>query len=422
MRGILLVGAVLVAAGAGVLQAQEAPQEPPAGRERYGGTPGEVAPFRAIEPARRFFVEPQLFRGPGRDDPPPPDLRRVAIGLITPLGGYDAVAGKRIQRAVELAIDHANAEGGYGDSKLPFAVVVKDEGARWGQAADALVGLVEEDGAWAVLGGYEDANSHVLSRVVLKVQVPLVNTAGPDPTLTEHNIPWVARNRPDDRQTALRLLRKVYREDGRKRAILFRANDRYGRTGVAEFVDSARRYGHPIPLETRYDTNESDWATRIERIRAAKPDAIVFWGRPGPTGTALRAIREAGIDLPCYGPDRLVDPRFLAAAGKAAEGFTFVYPFDPAACGSAWETFRAAYVERTGEEPYVDAAYAYDGARMIVAAIRKAGLNRARIMDALNANATYEGVTGIARFDVTMNNVSKMTIGHVEDGRFVIGR
>ncbi len=149
---------------------------------------------------------------------------------------------------------------------------------------------------------------------MLKVQVANVNTAGTDPTLTEHNVPWVMRNRPDDRQTAIRMLRKIYVEDGRKRAILFRANDRYGRAGVKEFTDSARRLGHPVPLETRYEANETDWASRIERIKAAKPDAIVFWGRPGPSGTALRALRDAGIDLPCYGPDRLADPRFVEAA------------------------------------------------------------------------------------------------------------
>jgi branched-chain amino acid transport system substrate-binding protein len=417
MRGVLRV-LLLLALGGGTVRAQEAP---PA-HERYGGTPEEVAPFRDVEPARRFFIEPQIFRGPGREDPPPPDPERVVIGLVTPLDGYDAVAGSRIRRAVELAVERANAEGGFGPKGIPFAVAVRDEGARWGQAADAMEDLVEVDGAWAVMGGYEDANSHVLSRVVLKIQVPLVNTAGLDPTLTEHNIPWVLRNRPDDRQAALRLLRKVFTEDGRKRAVLFRANDRYGRTGVKEFTDAARRAGHPIPLETRFEPQEDDWAARLERIRAAKPDAVVIWGRPGPAGAALRALREGGIDLPCYGTDRLVDPRFLAAAGPAAEGFVVAYPFDPAAGGAAFESFRAAYAGRTGEEPSADAAYAYDGARMIVEAIRKAGLNRPRIMDALNAITTWTGVTGTARFDVTMNNVSKATLGRVDHGRFVLGK
>lgn len=426
-RIVVVAAAALVASAAtGIVLAQETPKETPPQapkrRERYGGTPDEIAPFRDVEPARWFFVERPEFRGPGREDPAPPALKGVAIGLITPISGPDAVVGRRIEAAVRMALERANAEGGFGDEKLPFTLALRDEGARWGQAGDAMVELVEDDGAWVVMGAYEDANSHVLTRVVLKLQVANVNTAGTDPTLTEHNITWVMRNRPDDRQTAIRLVRKIYAEDGRKRAVLFRANDRYGRTGVKEFNDSARRSGHPVPLETRYEANETDWAQRIERIKEAKPDAIVFWGRPGPSGEALRAVREAGIDVPCYGPDRLADPRFLAAAGKAAEGFVFTYPFDPAKCGEPYERFRKAYRERTGEEPYADAAYAYDGAATIVAAIRAAGLNRPRILDALLAKPELHGVTGTVAFDVvTGNNAGRMTIGRVANGRFVIG-
>jgi branched-chain amino acid transport system substrate-binding protein len=420
-RAVFVASAAFCAlAAAGAVRAQEAPKEAePA--DRYGGTPDAIAPFRRVEPARKFFVEPVKFRGPGRDDPPPAGLKSVVIGLVTPLTGPDAYVGKRIEAAVRLALDEANAEGGFGPEKLPFVVALRDEGAQWGQAGDALVELVDDDGAWVVMGAYEDSNSHVMSRVVLKAQVPMLNAWGPDPTLTEHNIPWVGRNRPDDRQTSIRMVRKIYSEDGKRRAVLFRANDRYGRTGVKEFVDYARRLGLPVPLETRYVANETDWADRIERIKEAKPDAIVLWGRPVPTGEALKALRAAGIDVPCYGPDRLVDPRFLAAAGKAAEGFVFTYPFDPAKCGEPWARFREAYRGRTGEEPFADAAYAFDGTKMIVAAIRSSGLNRARLSDALAKFTEYRGVTGTAVFDTNQNNIARMTLGHVANGRFVFG-
>lgn len=424
---IVTASALVALAAAGLAQEdREDPKAPPRSgpvrRELYAGTPGEIAPYRGLEPHRWLFVEKPEFRGPGREEADPEGLASAVIGLVTPRSGPDGPVGRWIEAAVRLAIDDANAEGGYGDAKLPFALAVRDEGAQWGQAGDAMVDLVEQDGAWAVMGAYEDANSHVMTRVVLKAQVPNVNTCGPDPTLTEHNVPWVLRNRPDDRQAAYRLVRKIYAEDGRKRVVLFRANDRYGRTGVKEFTDAARRLGHPVALETRYLADESDFAARIERIKASKPDAIVFWGRPAPTAAALRAVRAAGIGVPCYGPDRLADPRFLAAAGAAAEGFVFTFPFDPSRCGERWERFRKAFVDRTGEEPYADAAYAYDGARMIVAAMRRAGLNRPRILDALFEKPEVDGVTGKAPFDlVTGNNMGRMVLGRVEGGRFVIG-
>jgi branched-chain amino acid transport system substrate-binding protein len=400
-----------------VLHAQEDPAEKD---DRYGGTPDELRPFKGVgEPARRFFVDAPNFRGPGRDAPDPEGLTEVAIGLIAPLHGKDAAAGRAMQNAVRLALDEANEAGAYGDDKLPFRLHVREEGATWGAAGDAAVDLVYEHDAWGLIGGYEDTNSHVLTRVLLKAEVPNLNSAGVDPTITEHNIPWLMRVRPDDRQTCYRLARKVFEEDGRTRVVLFRANSRYGRTGTKEFKDAARRIHKPVLLETRFVGVDGDWAARMERIKQLRPDAIVVWGRPAATGAAVKAVRDAGIDCAIYGPDRVAAPEFLKVAGKAADGFVFTYPMNPNAKHDAWLRFRDRYRERFGEEADATASFTYDATRILVDAIRKAGLNRPRIRDAMYELRTYEGVSGTIRFDPTQNNITPVILGHVENGRFV---
>ena len=412
---VLLAVAVTLPAA---LLAQEDPEKKDDGS--YGGTPDTLRPYRGVgEPARRFFVDPPNFRGPGRDDPPPEGLESVALGLIAPLRGKDAVAGRAMQNAARLALDEANDAGGYGDAKLPFRLHVREEGASWGAAGDAAVELVYEEGVWGLLGGYEDTNSHVLTRVLLKVEVPNLNPTGVDPTITEHNIPWLLRVRPDDRQTSYRLAKRVFEDDGRERVVMFRANSRYGRTGTIEFKDAARRLRKPVLLETRYEASDGDWAARMDRIKLLKPDAVVVWGRPGPTGAAVKALREAGIDCAVYGPDRVATPAFLEAAGDAAEGFVFTYPIDPRSRAEPWTRFRDRYRERFGEEADATASYTYDATRLLIDAIRKAGLNRARIRDALYEVRSYEGVSGTIRFDPTQNNITPVILGHVEKGRFV---
>lgn len=419
MRRLALAAAAaacVVAAGPALL-AQDAPKP-----ETYGDTPEPLAPYhRAGEPARRFFTVAPEFRGPGREDPVPADLAAVRVGVIAPLTGPDARAGERMIRGVRMALDEANAAGGWGARKVPFEAVVIDEGLRWGQAGDGIVSLVTDHDAVALVGAYEDANTHVMTRVVLKSQITIVNTAGVDPTLTEHMIPWVLRVRADDRQVSYRLVRKVFEEDRRTRVVMFRANDRYGRTGTREFVDAARRLGHPVPLEVRYEAGDADFAARLERIRAARPDAIVVWGRAGPTGAAVRALRLAGIDAPVYAPDRVADDAFVEAAGSASEGVVFAYPMDPRKGGAGWAGFRERWRARWNEEPDATAAFAYDGARMIVEAVRKAGPNRWRVRDALFAPRTFDGVTGTIRFDATQNARNVPVLGRVEKARFVFG-
>ena len=431
MRSTAIASLTLIAAAAALAPATTRAQEEPATEEGpYGRTPDELRPFRGVgEPDRRFFVNAPAFRGPGRDEPAPEGLTSVAVGLLAPIHGPDAPAGRHMQNAARLALDEANEAGGldarhYGGRSLPFELFVRDESATWGAAGDAAVELVCDHEAWGLVGGYEDANSHVLTRVLVKLEVPNVNPAGVDTTIPEHNRPLLLRVRPSDRQTSYRLAAKVFTEDARERVVVLRANSRYGRTGTREFVDAARRLHKPILLEIRYDGGDygapsTGWAARMERIRAARPDAVVVWGRPAETGAAVRALRDAGIDCRVYGPDRLVSPELLKAAGAAAEGLIFTYPMDPRPGREPWDAFRDRYRERFGVEPDATAAFTYDATRLLVDAIRAEGLNRARILDALFRLRRVDGVSGPILFDTTQNNVAPVILGHVESGRFV---
>jgi hypothetical protein len=59
---------------------------------------------------------------------------------------------------------------------------------------------------------------------------------------------------------------------------------------------------------------------------------------------------------------------------------------------------------------------------ILIAAVDKAGLNRAKIRDLLTDNKTfqnYDGVTGKIIFDQTWNNVRPIFTAKVSDGKFV---
>ena len=86
-----------------------------------------------------------------------------------------------------------------------------------------------------------------------------------------------------------------------------------------------------------------------------------------------------------------------------------------------YEAFAARYETRTGQRPLCYAAYAYDSTMMLVEAVRKAGLNRFLIRDALAAMGTYKGVTGESHMDLTLTNRASMCLSTVRSGKFVFG-
>jgi branched-chain amino acid transport system substrate-binding protein len=109
----------------------------------------------------------------------------------------------------------------------------------------------------------------------------------------------------------------------------------------------------------------------------------------------------------------------LAAAGPAAEGTTITYPFDPNKTEPAWTVFVRKFDRRYGTRPDIYAGYAYDGARLLLDAIRAQGPNRYRIRDALTALKESEGVTGHLRFDPAQNNLAPLAVARVTRGAFV---
>ena len=94
-------------------------------------------------------------------------------------------------------------------------------------------------------------------------------------------------------------------------------------------------------------------------------------------------------------------------------------PFDPDPERPAYRRFLEAYRQTYGEEPTIYAAHAYDGAWMVIDAIRKAGLNRYRIRDALAEITSYDGVTGEIVMDRVHSDRGKVTLATVRNGRWV---
>ena len=239
-----------------------------------------------------------------------------------------------------------------------------------------------------------------------------------DPTLVEHAIPWLVRCTKDDRQGAYALLNEIFRVRGLRRVAVLRVNDRDGRVGIGEFVKGARRLGHPIPIEQRFSNGDVDFRTQIAKIMETSPDALALWGNPEETGRIVRQVREMGIAVPIFGFDRMSQAAFLQAAGPSAEGVVLSATVNADSTAPTWLRFQQSYRARWGEAPDSFAAHAYDGANLIIEAMRKAGLNRARIRDRLFDLRRYEGVAGTIVFDTNMSDIGPTWLAVVKDGRF----
>lgn len=383
----------------------------------YANTPEDIRPYRDFHGHYKlFFADEQPFLGTGREKTPPADLKTVKIGFLGPLeGSHEAKLGRRMLQGALLALEEANASGGY--NGIPFEMIVRDDVGPWGSSSNKALELNDEK-VWAVLGSIDGQSTHIALRVFLKTETPFVTSGSTDPTLTETRIPWYVRVNADDRQHAYALATYVYRIKGHERVVSFRVNNRYGRVGIGEFNAAARRIGKPILFELRFGLGDKDFSSQLQKIKDSSADAVVLWTDSDEGALIVRQMREMGITLPVYGNDRLVEQEFLEVAGEAAEGLVVVYPFDPTSSNPGLKSFTEKYKERFGEDPEWIAAHAYDGMNYIIDAIRHAGLNRVLIRDWMTDQDTYEGVTGTVILDPSWNDIGPVMMAEVRDGQF----
>lgn len=381
----------------------------------YANTPDDLLPFRGVEPYYRYWTTRLPFRGPGRDYPDPPNLKSLKVGLLSPAPyGPEGARGARTKKGVLLAFEEANAARKPG--QLPFELIARDDAPLWGSAANIAVEFADNE-VLGFLGTIDGDATHVALRATLKLETYLINTSDPDPTLTETQIPWLTRIFPDDRQQGFRLAEIIVRQRGCKRIAILRESSRPGRVGVMHFINYIRRLGYPPVQHLFFNRGDKDLTSQIAAIKAADPDAVLFYGQPDDIGRYVKQFREAGIDqAQFFGYDRLQEADFKENAGQYAEGMTICYFFNPNRPDQPWQDFIARYQKRWGERPDIYAAYGYDGARMMIEAIDHAGPNRFRVHDYLAGLNEYDGVTGHMVFDGRWDNIAPMTTAQFKEG------
>jgi branched-chain amino acid transport system substrate-binding protein len=396
------------------------PPGPPALRslKPYTGAPDDLRPFsKFTAPYHEFYQDLVEYNGAARDVPDPDlkSLSEIRIGFIGPLHDHpQQVLGNRMFNGATLAVEEANAAGGYGGK--PFTLMVHNDSAIWGAASNEIVKMVYDEKVWAMFGSISSDTTHIALRVTLKAETPLINSASTDPTIPETIVPWYFTDIQDDRLQGYTLARHIYSELGMKRIAILRINDRYGRFGVVKFRDASRRLGHPVVIEQKFQPGDTDFRHQLQVIEDSRVDGIVLWTDIGPAATILQQMQELGMKQRVFGSHRTLGDDLVKQAGAAAEGFEAVFPYDPTRNDPRWLDFNARFEARFHEKPDHFASLAYDAMQILLDAICRAGLNKGRIRDALTGIESYKGVTGDMVFDPNSKNIAPLFLGRVHNG------
>jgi branched-chain amino acid transport system substrate-binding protein len=326
---------------------------------------------------------------------------KVSFGVVTAQSGPLAAAGKFQLNGFQLAVDDVNRAGGVkiGGKNYEVEIKVYDTRCAPAEGASAMQRLVTVDKTPIVLGELCTPVAEAESPIALDFQVPFIVTVATGPSITDHGNPYTFRVNANNTQLTKSLADYVASTKLSPLAFIAWNNDA-GRGGV-----NGMRAALPKSIETGYvgyfNVGEVDFSSHIANIRNSGAKAVMLLMDEEPGALAIKQIRDAGLDVALIGTLAMGSSRFLTRLdAKYLTGMAQYNAFPPNLPIPRIKAFNDAYRARFKEESHGFAAQSYDGLRIAVAGLEKAGSisDGKAIRDAVAATST-EGVIGAIKFD-----------------------
>ena len=326
----------------------------------------------------------------------------IKVGLVAALSGQSAKSGEGITRGLTIAIDEINARGGLlGGRKLEL--VRRDDESNPSKGQTAARELIDKEGCVALFGGIDSPVSLAIVPIVTAAHVPFVSVWAAATNITRNGTDpnYVFRVSAVDVLVDKALINYAITAFKAKSLGLMLVNNSWGESNLSGLTEAAKAAGLTIAGTEKFDDKDVDMAPQLQRLRAAKADAIILVGNAAPGAQVVKALQRAAWTVPVISHWGISGGRFAELAGSWANRVHFVQTysfFGPQndVGKKVVAELKAKYpdVKDVGDiTPPVGVANAYDAMQLTALAIDKAGsTDGAKIRAGFLAIDSYAGL------------------------------
>jgi branched-chain amino acid transport system substrate-binding protein len=353
------------------------------------------------------------------------DSNAVRIAVAMPLTGDIGTEGQGVKRAVELAVEQANASG-----KFPFKLESRafDDRADPKEAVNVANLIASDSKVIGVVGHYNSGCAIPSAPVYSRKGIPVVTPAATNPKLTLQQLEegWtgpknIFRVVPTDDVQGAYTAQFVVKKLKLKRFAIIHDKTFYGQGLAEEFKKNLEALGGTSLSFDGVATGDKDFKALLTRLRSTNPEGIYFGGLYPECGLLIKQGRELGLKAPFFSGDGSKTDGLFDVAGDAAEDSYFTITGIPVEYLPSAKAFVEAYQKKfpgVALHPYDH--FGYEAANVILAALEKAGTpDRAKVMEALRT-IKFDGVLGMTSFDEKGDtNIKTITMTRVKNKVFV---
>src|SRR6266446_6315055 len=340
---------------------------------------------------------------------------KVRIGVFMSLTGSTANFGISSTNGIKLAAEEVNAKGGINGKQVE--VLVQDDRSDASEAATIVTKFVTQDQVHAILGEVASSRSIAAAPIAQNATIPMLTPSPTNPQVTKKG-DFIFRSCFIDPVQGAAIAQFAAKTLGKKRAgiMVDRKND-YS-TGLEKVITATfTKMGGEMVVTQSYQAGDQDFNAQITSIKGANPDVIFVPGYYGDVALFAKQARDKGVTAPLVGGDGWDAKQLYEIGGKAVVGSFFSNHYSPYDTEPQVQKFVNDYKARYNSIPDALAATAYDAARIMFDAIKRANsLDGKAIRDALAATKDFPGVTGKVTFNENRDAVKPIVMIEVKDG------
>ncbi len=329
----------------------------------------------------------------------------VKVGVLLPLTGNTAWAGKTNRIAAAIAAEEVNAQDLAGGYKIEL--VFGDSQCEPRPAHDQAQRLISQEKVQLLIGEWCSSASVAVAQVANDERVPLLVNISTADQIAGDAGPYAFQSSMQNRYSQQReaaLLEKDFKFESV--AVIVENND-FGLTFRKNMVALMQKAGKKVVLDVTQDRNDTNWYATITRIPASKPDLVIVSISAVQAANFVKQYAEAGITTPLFSdyppPPRIFERQVGTQAGRI--GLVRAAFFVKSETNTpAQKEFVAKLEARAQKElneahdvTYWDVA-SYDAVRLVADAIKRGGPQPADYVKAMAATK-LDLVLGHYEFD-----------------------
>ena len=328
----------------------------------------------------------------------------IKLGAFFDLTGPSSAIGTPTKLVAEMVVKKINGEGGI--NGRPLELVIADDEGDPTKAAIIAKKFIESDKVVAIIGPTRTDTGMASKPIIEQNKVPTFMCVGGDPPITVKPFHWTFKS-PQRTSVAVKKTYDYLKKKGIQKIAIITSADGFGRDGKNWLDKLAPDSGLKIISSESFQATDSDMTAQLVKIKASNPEAIICWtiGKAG--SIVAKNVKQLAIKAPLYQCHGLPDPIYIKLAGDASEGN--IMPSTKLMVASELadsdpqkkviqefvRLYKEVYKYDTQFPINTHSGYAWDAIYIVANAMKKAGTDKEKLRDAIEATKGYVGVSGM---------------------------